>query len=178
VELKGEAFFDVVPMEGNPFIVNLERDLVVQVLGTSFHIRPEEVTGDVKVQVLAGLVEFFKAGRAEEKMILAEGEQGTFNEESGFSKSGTVDENDLSWKTGELVFKVTPLREVVEDLMQYSGKTILLQGEGLDTLTLTTRITNHPPLTEILEEIRDISHVDYDSYNDTIILFPEQGNKL
>ena len=148
---------------------------MVQVLGTSFHIKPVESTGDVKVQVLAGLVEFYKAGRSKEKMILAEGEQGTFSEENGFSRSGTIDENALGWKTGELVFKDSPLSYVVSNLMQYYGKTILMEGEGLESLPWTTLIDIHQPLSEILEEMRDVLKIEYEIDNDTIVLRPGPG---
>jgi len=80
-------------------------------------------------------------------------------------------ENILGWKTGRLVFKDTPLRDVAADLSHYSGKTILIIGHELDGTILTSSYVGED-LGDILEEIRLVLNIDYTILNDTIIFHP------
>ena len=105
------------------------------------------------------------------KMILTENEKGNFNEKGGFTKSLIVNENYLSWKTDKLVFKETQISDVVSILMKYFGQSIVIKGEGLDSLPFTSSYQD-PTMEEILEDIRLVLPVDFQIVNDTIILRP------
>lgn len=58
VILKGEAFFDVKPDQDHPFVVMTE-DLVTEVLGTSFRIKPEKDLKKIEVSVVTGKVSIY-----------------------------------------------------------------------------------------------------------------------
>lgn len=60
VVLKGEAFFEVKPDREHPFIVVTE-DLVTEVLGTSFRIKPETGLRKIEVSVHTGKVSVYTA---------------------------------------------------------------------------------------------------------------------
>ena len=61
VWLKGEAFFEVTPNPQVPFIV-MTGDLVTEVLGTSFRIKPEKGRKQIDVSVVTGKVSIYTVG--------------------------------------------------------------------------------------------------------------------
>ncbi len=60
VWLEGEAFFEVMPDPQKPFIVQTG-DLVTEVLGTSFRIKPQQSQKKIEVSVVSGKVSVYKA---------------------------------------------------------------------------------------------------------------------
>ncbi|MFC2116550.1 FecR family protein [Bacteroidota bacterium] len=167
VRLKGEAYFDVVHDDRNPFIIYPGKDLVIRVLGTSFTISTGENTKEmVVVQVISGTVSFYQARQKGKKLILFDGEQG-IHDIHGFSKSRIEDPNFLSWKTHRLEFRKTPFGDIVNSLEQYSGKKIIVRGDGFDGLHLTSSYDNQD-LTDILDEISTVLGIGYTMMKDTI----------
>jgi transmembrane sensor len=61
VWLKGEAFFQVTPNPLLPFFVQSE-DLVTEVMGTSFRIKPQKNQKKIEVFVMSGKVSIYTAG--------------------------------------------------------------------------------------------------------------------
>lgn len=108
--LQGEAFFDVVRDEENPFVVDLE-NAKVTVLGTSFNIQESDHGHSVLVK--SGKVSYQQS--ADTPVIL------TANMNLKSAKGlVTVDSlkvsNVLSWYTKSLKFEQTPLSEVIREL--------------------------------------------------------------
>jgi transmembrane sensor len=169
VNLKGEAWFDVTESEVQPFLIHTGNDLVIEVIGTSFTINSNMEKDEVLVRVISGKVSFYSAGNKRNKLILGKNEMGR-HDISGFSKGRIKNDNFLSWKTGRLVFRDTPLLEVAESLSEYSGYVISIRGEALDSLVLTSSYEGQD-LIEILEEIKLVLNIDYSIRNDTVIFF-------
>lgn len=122
VKLHGEAFFDVAKDAKHPFIVQTPFEAQVKVYGTHFDVE----TRSDKRQVIATLAEGsvgmqYKdvSGKWTETMIIP-GEQVTYD---ASAKKVSVHDVDLdvatSWKDGRLVFKSTPLREVLDRMETY-----------------------------------------------------------
>ncbi len=169
VTLSGEAYFDVVPSEKQPFLIRIGQDMVVEVLGTTFTVRSGNIPGEVLVRVSSGMVSLYRGGQKRDRLVVSAGEEGIFNGE-GFSKSPIKDPNYLSWKTGTLEFRNTPFAEVAAGLADFSGMKVLIRDRELDSRTLTSTHVNQP-LGEILEEIRLVLAIDFIISNDTIIFF-------
>ena len=135
IELAGEAFFEVTKNDAQPFLVK-SGQAVTEVAGTSFNVN-STVPTDVVVTVLTGKVFLYdKADRAN-KIIMADGEQGSFRKGKGLSRTVNRDINFLSWKTGALVFHHTSLSQVVNDLNRHYGQYIELASPALKNCTLT-----------------------------------------
>lgn len=112
VELKGKAFYQVKHREDLPFRVQTYLGNVV-VLGTSFLVR--ELKTAMEVQVLQGRVRM-EAGE-NQPVLLEAGMSGLYSETNGnIQVRQEADENCLSWKTGELIFRETPLPKVMHDI--------------------------------------------------------------
>lgn len=169
VNLKGEAWFNVAASEAQPFFIHTGNDLVIEVIGTSFTINSNMEKGEVLVRVISGKVSFYSAGNKRNKLILGKNEMGR-HDDSGFSRDRIENVNFLSWKTGKLVFRDTPLREVAENLSWYSGRVVSIRGKAFDSLVLTASYEGQD-LIEILEDIKLVHNVDYSIRNDTVIFF-------
>ncbi|MBK8808364.1 MAG: FecR domain-containing protein [Bacteroidales bacterium] len=110
--LEGEAFFEVAPDKANPFEIKV-KEVTVKVLGTAFNIFSDSLQ-NVVVTVKSGRVEVSYNNQI---IYINQGEQVTF---SGIiqkiSKSNFDIANSDAWKTGQLIFSNTTLKEVVASI--------------------------------------------------------------
>lgn len=147
VSLTGKAFFQVKPNKTCAFTVQTTLAKVV-VLGTSFQVDANPSVTSVNVET--GKVQF-SANNLSQDVILTAGMSASYkmeNKEIEIHPQEEADTNYLSWKTGILRFNRTPLSEVIKDLNQYYGVTIIRRGEtGDPELTVTF---NNLPVEEAL----------------------------
>jgi transmembrane sensor len=111
----GEASFDVAHLENRPFVVAVA-GREVRVLGTEFNILSHD--DRLAVTVRRGLVSV--SGGPEGAVRLAKGQQ--LIRAGGATTSlvrATDPDGAFAWKAGKLVYRDTPLAEVVADLNRY-----------------------------------------------------------
>ncbi len=130
VKLTGEALFDVEKNRDIPFIIEIENNLSVKVLGTKFNLRAYKSNTDVELKVLSGKV-LFKKG--DNSITVDKGMEANFNHKANsFSKLKTVDNNLLAWQTKQFEFNNTPINDVVVSLERFINKKIELPNNSLD----------------------------------------------
>lgn len=169
VSLTGEAFFEIVKAEGKPFVVKVN-NTTTRVLGTSFNVFSDQ-SGQVKVSVMSGLVEFFESGTMEVVQLVA-GEQGRYNPEAKrVEKSAISDPNFQAWKTGVLIFRDTPLEEALLTIGKHYSRIFLLKGVSAKIGSITTTFDNQP-FNAVLEELNLLLNTSNVIKNDTIIFNP------
>lgn len=118
----GEASFDVAHLEDRPFVV-VAGDREVRVLGTEFNILNHD--DRLAVTVRRGLVSV--SGGQDGAVRLAKGQQLIHTRGSAPSLVRTADPDAaFAWKSGKLVYRETPLTEVVADLNRYVATPIRL----------------------------------------------------
>lgn len=133
--LKGEAFFEVVHDEHEPFVVEA-RDLLVKDLGTAFDVRLGAETTDVAVR--DGLVEVQPAhGTALFSAQLAPGDWLRISSAGQTERGRMALDEVAAWTRGHLVAKNRPVSEVVDALRPYFDGLIVLRGERLRDQPLT-----------------------------------------
>ena len=169
VELEGEAFFEVVENQKKPFIVALEGNNAVKVLGTSFNIRVEPDRDAIIVHVISGKVSLYNRDDEERGIILLKDEKGIYSE-GQFKKTGIEDMNFLSWKSGEIVFNNTPLDKVIRKISRQYKKEILLEVQDKSSILFTSTFRNQS-FEEVIDEIVLVLGIQVRYQNDTIILF-------
>ena len=174
---RGEAYFEVAKDKTRPFIVNVGNKRVIAV-GTQFSVRRD---GDsVQVIVTEGTVrmEEFGAqgstqspvawssagpsagtptasGAADGVMLPAGSVARTQADALMVQKEGSADiEKHLSWRTGQLVFRDTPLSEAVAEFNRYNERKIVIQDPSIGALQLggIFRSTNIDPFIELLKQ--------------------------
>lgn len=120
VEMKGKVFFEVQREETRPFSVYTPHTEVT-VLGTRFQVDEQKALTEVCVE--SGKVSFAAGKEADrQQVILTAGMSARYTwKEQALTVQEETDPNILSWKTGELRFKDTPLDRVIETLDAYYG---------------------------------------------------------
>ena len=172
VNMKGEAFFEVSKNEKKSFVVHTSNQGIVKVLGTSFNIKDDKDSSRITVHVTTGKVAFYQDNGSDIQTILTKNERAVLENEI-ISKTDIVDPNFLSWKTGILEFKNSPLLQVAEQLTDYYKQPIKIENHSIGEYKYTSTIDNQP-LDEVLDEIKLVFNLNYIIKSDTIIIYPNQ----
>jgi ferric-dicitrate binding protein FerR (iron transport regulator) len=152
VTLEGEAFFDVEKDREHTFTIRAN-DVVVQVLGTSFNVRAYQSEILTEVFVVTGKVSV-KTDDENQNIVLLPGMTGVLSHNNHqLSINTEADANRLAWKNKELVFKKTPLRNVVKTLSFYFKKDFTIRNKELNNCRFTGSFKD-PSLDEVLESLR------------------------
>ena len=116
VELIGQAYFKVAESEDQPFVIKAG-EAEVEVLGTTFDVMAYRDSSHIEVTVNSGKVGFSHQKVRGSQLILEKGQGGRFSKtDNRLVKLSNIDANKLAWYTRELVFKDTPLPEVIRTL--------------------------------------------------------------
>lgn len=148
VALKGEAYFEVVKNSDKPFLIKTIHT-TTEVLGTSFNVY--ENGQSIVVNVVSGKVALYESAQEEKKIMMIAGEQGQYMN-GALGKTNNQNLNFLSWKTGVLTFKDTPLPQVIADLNKQYGAHLVIENPELQTCTLTSSF-HQQTLNQVLEEL-------------------------
>jgi len=147
ITIEGEAFFEVKPNKNKPFIIHAGK-AQIKVLGTSFSVSAYPDTKLVEVIVQTGKVQVMNKmteALQTDELILIPGDKGTLVYESKtLQKTTNHDPNFLAWKTRNLIFKATSLREVIGNLEKVYKVNISLADPKLNELLLTAQFNNYP----------------------------------
>lgn len=148
IELKkGEALFTVAKDRTRPFKVRVG-DATIVAVGTAFDVQRDSDRAIVSVTEGRVLVEptahFLPVAVLQEfspklrSVRLDAGEQ-TMTGSAGIEEPSRVEDPAAatSWQTGRLAFRLEPLHYVIEDVNRYAHKPIVLEGEGVGSLTIT-----------------------------------------
>ena len=114
--LSGQAYLHVKKDQNNPLVVACS-DLKVKVLGTKFDV--SAYPGDDKINVVleSGSVELLQTGNNKFKYMLKPGEMAQYNARLKKVTIKNVETMDFTnWKVGYLIFKDTPMSDVIERL--------------------------------------------------------------
>ncbi len=156
VSIEGEAFFEVKPDASKPFVIHAGH-AQIKVLGTSFNVSARPGDRTVEVTVESGRVQVRCPDWAQQsggELILVPGEKGVLiYANKQLVKSVNENPNVIAWKTHDLVFEQTPLKEVVQILGNVYLTEIQLSDPALNQLLLTAHFDNQS-IDFILEVIR------------------------
>jgi ferric-dicitrate binding protein FerR (iron transport regulator) len=112
VHLTGQAYFDVKPDETRPFLINA-KDLLVEVVGTSFDIKAYENESKTSITVESGKVKVHSDKINGAPVELVKNQQLIYDKrDSSFTISEVDSSDEMSWRYGILRFNKTPVAEV------------------------------------------------------------------
>lgn len=136
VYLEGEAYFEVVHDERRPFTV-FAGNASAQDLGTEFVVRSYANDKAVQVVVREGEVAMSGVGR------LVPGDLGRLTADGRTThERGVPVDAYLAWLDGRLVFRDTPLAEVLRTLHRWHDVDVRLADSALATLPFTGELTD------------------------------------
>jgi transmembrane sensor len=148
IVLQGEAYFEVEHNQSFPFRVYTGNS-VVEVTGTRFSIF--EDTAYIRVMVLSGSVSFQSSENPAIATIVSKDESGFIFRDNTLQKQHQANINNISWKTGQLVFHKTPVESALQDIAHHFHKELHINTPLTDSLT--AQFTEQT-LDDILEELR------------------------
>jgi transmembrane sensor len=182
IELKkGEALFTVAKDPTRPFKVRVG-DAVIVAVGTAFDVQRDSDRAIVSVTEGRVLVEptahFLPVAVLQEfspklrSVRLDAGEQ-TMTGSAGIEEPSRVEDPAAatSWQTGRLAFRLEPLRYVIEDVNRYAPKPIVLEGEGLGSLTITGTV-ERDNITGWINSLQRVFEVEATEEADRIVIRP------
>lgn len=123
VQLKGEAFFEVVK-NSKPFLVS-SSGIEVKVLGTSFNVKESE-KGDLSVALVSGKIQI--NDQKGNRLMLEPKEMMVFNPKGEFFKTGFDLLEITGWKDKILVFSSNSIQEVKTKLEAWYGIELDING--------------------------------------------------
>ncbi len=136
VELRGEAFFDIVPFAASdkpgadkvPFIVTINGKQTVKVLGTRFNINGYDDELSVKTTLVEGSVEV-SAQKGGSTLLKP-------NQQSALTKTGKLTvtehadlEEAIAWKNGQILFRDTDIRDIMRQIARWYDVDVVYQDD-------------------------------------------------
>lgn len=130
---KGKALFEVSPNKQKPFYVKSD-DIFVKVVGTKFEVNKKQ--DRVNISVLEGIVDI---NHNDLKVTqLKKGDVLEIKNDGKVEKLEKVSMDKIAtWKDGKLIFKQTPLIEVINEFSKYIDKNIELKLTKNDKYPIT-----------------------------------------
>ena len=159
VELShGEAFFEVSKDPTRPFVVRVGNRRVVAV-GTKFSVRRDgndlEVVTEGKVRVEGGSSRLSSPTGGSGDVYLTPGSIARLDESGVLVQRKTLPEveEQLSWRTGVLVFRNQSLQEAIAEFNRYNVRKIVIQDPAVASLKIegNFRATNAEAFVRLLE---------------------------
>lgn len=157
VKINGEAYFEVVPDQMNPFEV-VSGQQSVKVLGTAFNINSYKNDSVIRTSVQQGSV-LVTAGNSQQ--VLRAGQQTTLK--AGKLSLVPPDEitEALAWRKDSFFFKNMYITEIVAELERnYDVKMVFSSGVNDDKYTLSN-FSRKDPITNILKMIESTNNVQF-----------------
>jgi len=164
--LEGEAFFDVIPNQKLPFVIETS-SAVVKVLGTSFTLKSNEKE-IFELLVESGSVSISSKTKEGETLIADAGDMVTLTN-SNFTKSSMADKYQASWKNQRLQFKDESISSILQVINKNYNTSIILEPRlpGSTRITVTFHNNN---IHSIVEVICATLNLEPKYINDTITL--------
>ena len=156
VALKGEGYFEVNRDERRPFIVKMQNNLDIKVLGTTFNACNYPSLNKAEVILRSGSVQVSDNGR-NEYVILKPNQKFTWNE--GTAEISSVNAmNCCRWFEHRLVFDNVKLKDILENLShKYQTEISLNVGNLADKhMSMTIRDESVEDILDILTNLLPI----------------------
>jgi ferric-dicitrate binding protein FerR (iron transport regulator) len=166
VKLSGEAHFSITPDKEKPFVIEVNNALV-KVLGTSFVVKEIKSDSLIKVRVETGTVLF---SYKDESVILTKGMSASLDLRT--EKIGVGSKSDVNigaWKSRKLLFKSTPLKEVINQIEDLYEVTIEIENSVILNCELSVTFDNET-LDDVLMIIESTFGFEIDSSNNKILI--------
>ncbi len=186
VLLEGEGYFEVASDTEHPFIVSVAEDLMrIKVLGTRFNINAYPNVREVYTTLVNGsvMLQFTDATKAlaekqldtdneyaydlvskhvvvKEKVLVPK-EKATYNiDTKRLAIREVPTENEYVWKDGKLIFKNTPMPEVISKLSNYYNVRFEVKNPVINSYPFTGTFDNRQ-LFQVLDYLKLINAIDY-----------------
>ncbi|HVU55221.1 MAG TPA: FecR family protein [Puia sp.] len=160
VSLTGEAFFDVAPNAGKPFVIHTAR-IDIRVLGTSFNVKSYPSDKTTETTLIHGSIEVSIHNRPSDKIVLKPNEKLVVNNEDSANldkeirRHARIENNSLvviskptyeqrsgaiietSWVDNKLIFQDEEFKSLARSMERWYGVTIRFNTPEKEDLRFT-----------------------------------------
>jgi len=164
ITISGEAFIEVAPQTGRPFLVHTPHG-TVQVLGTSFNVNTYD-SGIVKVALVNGAVRF-KAGK--ENVAIKPGNEAVYTLNKGMQVRAFDEDETLGWREGKYYFSDVTLQEIVQVLPRWYGTNVLIDNPDLAGEHFAGMMDRNKPITAFLDNLGSARKILYHFDNEGVL---------
>lgn len=172
VYLQGEAMFEVESSSTNPFVVHTSHTSV-RVLGTVFNVRAHENLNRVEVAVVSGRVSLTAPHNNASATLVSADYVGTMYPNGEARVDRVSLEPYTEWVNNRLIYRNTPLREVVADLARWYDVQVIFDRISTDQRRL---IADWDPrsITHVLRSLSLVLDARYEYRDGQIIFSPRE----
>lgn len=157
VEVSGEVYFEVAKMAHQPFVVKIDTETAVEVLGTSFNINAYRNESGMYATLLNGSIRVNRTlNNQSNNLILKPGQQaGIHHTQSTIQLIEHADtEKIIAWKNGRFNFHGVPLHQVMRQLERWYDIDVVYEN-GIPDLRLGGEMQRDLSLAEVLEGLKE-----------------------
>lgn len=148
VKMEGEAYFEVMKNKDLPFEVSSE-GIITKALGTSFVISSYPGSSTIKSSLINGSVEVKYKNGSE---VLKPGQQLVYEKDkTGVIIQAFSEGDELAWKNEQLIFRLTPFGQVLEDLEKWYDVDFDYDPALFHDETFTAKFTRYETLEHVLQ---------------------------
>ena len=159
VELKGEAYFVVAKNEQQPFLVRVNDQISVRVLGTSFNVTAYPDQKRIVTTLEEGSVQ---VEYGEKSVNITPGEQAVYDKKNGYLKVKEVDTQlYTSWKDGYYKFSNATLEEIMETLTLWYDLNVFYVNPEVKNLEFTGRLKRYDDVKGLFKKFEDTGLVQF-----------------
>lgn len=163
IKLSGEAYFKVESNPEYPFYIDLsDKDVSIKVLGTEFNLEAYEDDEEIRTTLLSGKLSVLPSvGDTEKEYELYPQQKALFNTKTeSWRVLKTDGKEDIAWMEGKLIFRETPMPEVLRRLSLFYDVDFEIQNKVIETYRFTGVFDNRQ-LVQILDYLKISSSIDY-----------------
>lgn len=169
VELRGEAYFEVVKSADHPFIVKTV-EMEVEVLGTSFNVCAYEEE-KVQTTLVEGRV---RVQAGEKKYMLKPGQQLSREQNGGIVVREVDVESYVAWKNRRFVFEDDRLEEVLRKLERWYNVAFFIQDNAVREVRFTGDLPKYEELNKVLNKLELLTYIHFEQRGKTVIVREEK----
>ena len=156
VRMTGKIYFNVRHDDRTPFRIDAGSGFI-KVLGTRFQVESRD---SVSVSVVSGKVLFSATRSGEEGLVLTKGQSAVLRQDSSApARLTSKHPNPAAWATGEFIYDNTPLPEVLSELSEYYGVTLVVSDSESRRLSGEFSAASLPDILSLVNSALGISIV-------------------
>jgi transmembrane sensor len=164
VTVTGEVYFEVAKNASQPFVVDIDHRMQVQVLGTSFNVNAYTDEASVNTTLLEGAVRIAGAGRT---TLLEPDQQSRIYSDGRSELRKKVDTRAVvAWKNGNFQFDSDDIRSIMRQISRWYDVEVVYSGE-VPGSTYSGEVSRNTNLVNVLK-ILSLSGVRFTVNNDKV----------
>jgi transmembrane sensor len=165
VKITGEVYFEVAQDPRKPFVVSMEKNMQIEVLGTSFNINAYSNEPSVKATLLEGAV---RVTSDKAKQILKPRDQAQLTDDGNLHLLTNVDVGSVvAWKNGVFEFNGTDIKTVMREIGRWYNVDIAYEG-NVPTDLFSAIINRQNSIDQVLTMLQNTLRVHFTIKNRTI----------